>query len=720
MSSDKSLLIRINGDSQGLKKEFDSIKAETAKLEDNLKSIAKVSTVAFVGLTAAAIGLVAAFRDDEQAIFQTEAVLKSTGYAAGVTSQQVAELSAKLQDQTTFTDSAVTAAQNMLLTFTNIGRNVFPQATEATLNLAEKMGTDAAGAAIQLGKALNDPIVGLSALSRVGVKFTEEQKEQIKTLQESGNIMGAQKIILNELEREFGGVAKAAAQGTGVFIQLQNVLGNIFSSIGENIFKTIQPFTTELLKILKTLRDGNPEVFKFASNVILVGTAVAGIITVLATAGLAFLAINTALAVFGVAALPVIVAITAISAAVIYLGSNMEALSALVTAAQAGYEVYYTAVNRAINDLIIGFNKLVIAGKEAGLATLEAFPADLFSERVKSMKANIEELKNANAALRVDNEKTGQSFTEIYDRIDAEQAATRVRDEQAAIAAERILATDAETVRLTEEALARRGFEATQRELVVNTRSDAFAADLAIQELENELKQAVTDKASGVEQLKFQQKIDALKKIRDTGITEEQKQDFNNKDALRKADEEDTKKTAAFRKKGQEDTLNSLQNLNSNLLKEGTAGHRALFTIERLAQIATATIRTAAAVTGALATVPFPYNLAAAAAIGAAGAVQVATIVGTIFGAQDGALVGGANNRQGGDRHPYMLQAGELVVPKRNFEEVISATAAQRGYNTGGAGGGGSMRIEIDLTDNAAQFITTRQFENTTLGTDRG
>ena len=720
MSSDKSLLIRINGDSQGLKKEFDSIKAETAKLEDNLKSIAKVSTVAFVGLTAAAIGLVAAFRDDEQAIFQTEAVLKSTGYAAGVTSQQVAELSARLQDQTTFTDSAVTAAQNMLLTFTNIGRDVFPQATEATLNLAEKMGTDAAGAAIQLGKALNDPIVGLSALSRVGVKFTEEQKEQIKTLQESGNIMGAQKIILNELEREFGGVAKAAAQGTGVFIQIQNVLGNIFSSIGENIFKTIQPFTTELLKILKTLRDGNPEVFKFASNVILVGTAVAGIITVLATAGLAFLAINTALAVFGVAALPVIVAITAISAAVIYLGSNMEALSALVTAAQAGYEVYYTAVNRAINDLIIGFNKLVIAGKEAGLATLEAFPADLFSERVKSMKANIEELKNANAALRVDNEKTGQSFTEIYDRIDAEQAATRVRDEQAAIAAERILATDAETVRLTEEALARRGFEATQRELVVNTRSDAFAADLAIQELENELKQAVTDKASGVEQLKFQQKIDALKKIRDTGITEEQKQDFNNKDALRKADEEDTKKTAAFRKKGQEDTLNSLQNLNSNLLKEGTAGHRALFTIERLAQIATATIRTASAVTGALATVPFPYNLAAAAAIGAAGAVQVATIVGTIFGAQDGALVGGANNRQGGDRHPYMLQAGELVVPKRNFEEVISATAAQRGYNTGGAGGGGSMRIEIDLTDNAAQFITTRQFENTTLGTDRG
>lgn len=57
--------------------------------------------------------------------------------------------------------------------------------------------------AIQLGKALNDPIIGMGALRKVGVAFTEAQKEQIKTLQESGDLMGAQKIILNELGNEF-------------------------------------------------------------------------------------------------------------------------------------------------------------------------------------------------------------------------------------------------------------------------------------------------------------------------------------------------------------------------------------------------------------------------------------------------------------------------------------------------------------------------------------
>src|SRR5258708_1908746 len=64
----------------------------------------------------------------------------------------------------------------------------------------------------QLVKALNDPIHGVTSLMRVGVTFTAQQKEQIKTLVDTGHTMDAQKVILAELTKEFGG--SAAAQAT--------------------------------------------------------------------------------------------------------------------------------------------------------------------------------------------------------------------------------------------------------------------------------------------------------------------------------------------------------------------------------------------------------------------------------------------------------------------------------------------------------------------------
>lgn len=721
MSADKSLLIRINGNAQGLRDEYRKIRSETEVLSDALSSAAKNSAIAFAGLTASAVGMVAAFREDEQAAIRTEATLKATGHAAGLTAQALFDLSTEMEKVTTFSDDAVLSAENLLLTFRNIGKDVFPQATEATLNIATAMGTDANSAAIQLGKALNDPIQGISALTRVGVSFTDAQKEQIKVLQESGDILGAQKIILRELEQEFGGVARAATQGTGVFIQLKNALDGIFENMGEAIFGTIQPFVKSLLDIVQKVRDANPELYKLASNVLLVGIAVTGFITVLATAGVALLAANAAVAALGITLAPVLLAVTAISAAVVYLGSNMEALRALVTAGQAAWEVYYTTVNRFVNDLIIGFNNLIIAGKELAVSTLEALPGAAFAEQAKVIQQNIEELRLANARLQEENAKTGQSFEDIYDRIDAEKAAEKVRAQEEAIAAERAAAKQKADDLKAEQEAADLAYEQQKRATEMETRAANFEADMQLQIVEQELIQAQKDKASEVEKLKLQQKIDALKKIRDKGASEEQKQDFENKDALRKAAEKDQENRAKFQEKAQTDTLNAYMNLNSRMLKEGTAAHKALFLIEKAAAFASAVINTAKGVAMALGSYPPPLSFALAAATAVAGAVQIATIVGSAFGAQDGALVGGTNNRQSGDRIPYMLEAGELVVPKRNFEEVITATAQSRGFDTGGGGGnGGQVFVHLDLSDNAAQFITARQYENGKLGTDRG
>lgn len=151
----------------------------------------------------------------EQINAQTAAAIRSTGGAAGVTAEQVAGLANSIEAATGVSGEMIQQGENLLLTFTNLknrageGNDIFTQTTTIMADMSAALGTDAKGAALQLGKALNDPIQGVSALTRVGVSFTEGQKASIKAMQEHGNIAGAQKLILAELNKEFGGSAEA-------------------------------------------------------------------------------------------------------------------------------------------------------------------------------------------------------------------------------------------------------------------------------------------------------------------------------------------------------------------------------------------------------------------------------------------------------------------------------------------------------------------------------
>lgn len=202
--------------------------------------------------------------------------IKSTGGAAGLTAEQVADMATSLSQASTFSKGTIEAGQNMLLTFTNIGSNVFPQASQALTNLATKMKSDPSSAAIQLGKALNDPTSGLTALTRVGITFSDQQKEQIKTMQAAGDMAGAQTVILGELNKEFGGQAQAAAQ---TYDGQMKQLANTFASVKGTIGSAVLPY---LLQIAQKLNEGAKEVANFVKEhknlvaVILSVTAVFG------------------------------------------------------------------------------------------------------------------------------------------------------------------------------------------------------------------------------------------------------------------------------------------------------------------------------------------------------------------------------------------------------------------------------------------------------------
>ena len=185
----------------------------------------------------------------QSAFRQTQAVVESTGMAAGFTAEQMGEMAQNLSasaGMSLFTDDQILGAQNVLATFTKVQGVQFEGATQSALDMAQALGMDASQAAMMMGKALNDPVKGLSALSRSGVSFTDEQKAMVEAMVEAGDVAGAQNLILKEMEVQFGGSALAA---TETFAGRQVLLQEAFNGVKETLGTALLPVLTGFANI---------------------------------------------------------------------------------------------------------------------------------------------------------------------------------------------------------------------------------------------------------------------------------------------------------------------------------------------------------------------------------------------------------------------------------------------------------------------------------------
>lgn len=168
------------------------------------------ATAALGGFVAMGVG---ELMEAQKVQAQTNAVLKSTGQVAGVTAGHVDELSSRLSRLAAVDDEVIAGGANVLLTFTNIRNSgvdkTFDRAMAAALDLSRAFGQDLQSSVVMVGKALQDPIAGVTALRRVGVQLSEAQEEQIKQFVALNDVASAQKVILGELERQVGGSAEA-------------------------------------------------------------------------------------------------------------------------------------------------------------------------------------------------------------------------------------------------------------------------------------------------------------------------------------------------------------------------------------------------------------------------------------------------------------------------------------------------------------------------------
>ncbi len=187
----------------------------------------------------------------ERATANLNAVLRATGGTVGITAEELSELADQLEAATLFDDAEIKQAEAVLLTFRQVQGDTFREAISLATDLAALMGGDLQSAVLQLGKALEDPETGLTALRRSGISFTKDQQELIKSLVETGDRAQAMQIILDQVAGQIGGVATEQVDGlTGGLNALDDALGDFQKSLANFKYggSTILEQTVSLLE----------------------------------------------------------------------------------------------------------------------------------------------------------------------------------------------------------------------------------------------------------------------------------------------------------------------------------------------------------------------------------------------------------------------------------------------------------------------------------------
>lgn len=363
MSSFASINIKFLADLASFSTGMQNANRKIQKMGKNLQSVGTKLTVGVTApLTAFAAVSLRNWDKQVKAIAQVEAGLRSTGGAVGYTSEQLQKMASDLQGTSLFGDEEILqGATAQLLTFTNIAGEQFGRTQQAVLDLSARLGTDLKSSAIQLGKALNDPVANLSALSRSGIQFSKEQKAVINSLVETNRLADAQTLILAELEKQYGGSAEAAAKaGLGPFKQLSNIIGDLQEDFGAIIAEAILPFAEKIKSLVTGFQNLSAPTKKF---IVVLGGIAAAIGPLLALAGTILPAIATG---FTLLTGPIGLVVAGVTAIGVVVAKNWAPIKqTLVDIANYFIDLYNesTGFRIVIESIILQFNNMWVVAK---------------------------------------------------------------------------------------------------------------------------------------------------------------------------------------------------------------------------------------------------------------------------------------------------------------------------------------------------------------------
>jgi phage-related minor tail protein len=335
-------------------KEFKQLEGAGKKAQFALKKAALPAIAALGALGLAAKGAIAAGEAAATANARIAQINESMGLFGDTTdnvNKRLIDYANATARATGVDQNSIKATQAKLLTFKELAQSAdkvggaFDRATKAAIDMAAAGFGDAEANAVQLGKALNDPIKGITALAKSGVTFTAQEKEKIKTLVESNKTLEAQQLILAAIETQVGGTAEATANDS-------DKMKVAFSQVSESIGIILLPMFQKLSAILVQVADFAVENSKV---MVILGGVVGGLAVAILAANAAMKVYQATLIVVKAAqfALNLVMAANPITLVVL-------ALAALVAAFVLAYKNSETFRN-GVNALFNGIKKGVTA-----------------------------------------------------------------------------------------------------------------------------------------------------------------------------------------------------------------------------------------------------------------------------------------------------------------------------------------------------------------------
>lgn len=274
-------------------KKLATMQAQTAKLASNSFAVGRSMGMIGLAMGAPLISFVKSAEESATANARLEQVFKSMGDATGVAAEKAKILAKELQLEIGVDDEKILAAQAKLATFEKVIKNtsgtteIFDRATKAAFDLQAAGFGDASSNVTQLGKALNDPVKGMSALTRSGITFNKAEEQKIKNLVASGKTLEAQRIILKAVETQVGGVAKATANDSDKMLVA-------FNEVKQQLGTALLPVLADLTRWVTAV--AVPAISKFTKEN---GPLIATLLKVAAVTAGASLAISAASFAFG-------------------------------------------------------------------------------------------------------------------------------------------------------------------------------------------------------------------------------------------------------------------------------------------------------------------------------------------------------------------------------------------------------------------------------------
>lgn len=628
----------------------------------NLASNVAKTASAFAGFSVIK-GTISGFAEAEQHANKLNRAFENSRGGIGLTKKELDALGKTLESKSLFSGEAIADVQAKLIAFKNIGGDTFKQATQWALDYSQATGTDATASAMMLGKALSNPVEGLNALKKAGETFNLEQELMIQKMVESGNIQGAQKIIMDQVAGSYRGQAEEATKGVGVLALMANKFGDLGESVGETLWGYIQPFANFINdEVIPILQD----------NVEVIGTII-GALSAL------------------------VIGINGVSLAMSLLTkSNLILLG--ISAAVAGVVLAFKNWDTIVEEVGIGFAKLQVLAAKVVRVMANFVPGlmpfkkefDGMIDNAKKKVAELEETKKVNADKRRAEEKEKEEaaakqetemklaeekkFQEMMKKLN-QQNKNEVKQKKKKEADDAFQKKVEEYDNLSKEDIAYlRDSERRQRQQ--KTRQLQLER-MSYNMLSKEDHQYIKEKEE-FEVKESNQKFRKDQQIQRRRMTLSKKvnsdwADFVIGEEQRVANE---KQAQEFKKMAIEQGIGNARfeaskEFFGQMSQLQAVKSREMFEIGKAAAIGSAVINTYEGITKTLATYPFPLSAAMAAAQAALGFAQVQQISSQSPAFENGGIVPG--NSYTGDQVNARVNSGEMILNQRQQKNMFDS-----------------------------------------------